>query len=451
MKKLFLICLFLTMAVSASARKFYVSNTGNDTRTLTQAQSIATPWATLSKVQSSMSSFVAGDSILFRAGESFRGTLTVTSRTNVYFGSYGTGNKPIFWGTGATITSLVFIRNSSGVVFENLEISDTTISPTDRYTMAKIRIVFIVEQASRNNTIRNCKMDRIGYGVYLTTTSSNTTITGCDIGNLRMIKNTPKEINPDDDYGGVPVQISSSGNTFTNNYLHDCWAMSYDYGRDGGGIEFFEEGAVIENNFIAYNTFYDNNGTLEHGSNADGIANNDIRNNTFAYNRVINCGSAVYINNRGQYKSRVNNLMIFNNVFIETNTKTSTAVLGQAISDTIKNVIVFRNNIFRLTNGLQVARTSLTSNGQLVYSNNLYQLSGGSITNFAINSTDINFPTGIIWMNTTNTNPLLWDIRLISTSPAIKKGANLGFTVDFEGKTIVSPPDLGIYQFSAVK
>jgi hypothetical protein len=225
--------------------------------------------------------------------------------------------------------------------------------------------------------------------------------------------------------------------------------MSYDYGRDGGGIEFFEEGAVIENNFIAYNTFYDNNGTLEHGSNADGIANNDIRNNTFAFNKVVNCGSAVYINNRGQYKSRVNNLMIFNNVFIETNTKTSTAVLGQAISDTIKNVIVFRNNIFRLTNGLQVARTSLTSNGQLVYSNNLYQLSGGSITNFVISSTDINLPTGIIWMNTTNTNPLLWDIRLTSTSPAIKKGTNVGLTTDFEGKTVTSPPDLGIYQFSS--
>jgi hypothetical protein len=262
-----------------------------------------------------------------------------------------------------------------------------------------------------------------------------------------MIRNTPTSINPDDDYGGVPIQISSSNNRFTNNYLHDCWATSYDYGRDGGSIEFFEEGSVIENNFIAYNTLYDNNGTMEHGSNPDGIANNDIRSNTFAYNKVINCGSTVYINNGGQYKTQVKNLMIYNNVFVEISPKVSTAVFGQKVADTIKGIIVFRNNIFKLTNGLQVARTSLTSNGQLVYSNNLYQLSGGSITNFTISKTDINYPIGAIWISTTTLNPLTWNYNLTFTSPAINKGININITRDFNNKIVSNPPDMGILEF----
>jgi parallel beta-helix repeat protein len=446
MKKVFLFALAFLVCQLSYGRIIYVSSTlGNDTRTITQAQSSSTPWASLSKVQSSMSSIVSGDSVLFRSGDRFNGTLVVSSKTNVYFGSYGTGAKPLFWGTGATISSLVILRNSKNIVVDNWNISDTTISFTDRYVMAKIKIAFMMDQSSTGNTVKNCRMDRIGYGFYLTSSSTGNNITGCDIGNLRMIKNTPKTINPDDDYGGVPVQISSSGNTFTNNYLHDCWAMSYDYGRDGGGIEFFEEGAVIENNFIAYNTFYDNNGTLEHGSNADGIANNDIRNNTFAFNKVINCGSSVYINNGGQYKTRVRNLMIYNNVFVETTPRTSTAVFGQKSADTIPNVIVAKNNIFKLTNGLQVARTSLTTPAnQFVHTNNLFQLSGGSITNFTLDRSEIN-STSTIWMNTVSANPLLWDYHLAPGSPAASTGTDVGLSRNFENNPVVFPYNMGIY------
>ena len=56
MKKLLTLCLFLLPFVT-NARKFYVSSTGSDSYTITQAQNPNTPWSTLSKVQSSLSSF----------------------------------------------------------------------------------------------------------------------------------------------------------------------------------------------------------------------------------------------------------------------------------------------------------------------------------------------------------------------------------------------------------
>jgi hypothetical protein len=114
----------------------------------------------------------------------------------------------------------------------------------------------------------------------------------------------------------VPVQISSSNNSILNNYFHDCYAVSYDYGYDGGGVEFFEEGVPIENNIIAYNTMYDCNGCFEFGSSSDGVANNLISNNQIYYNKIINSSSLFYINNNGQYKTDVRNLQFYNNVIL---------------------------------------------------------------------------------------------------------------------------------------
>lgn len=72
---------------------YYVSNSiGNDNNNGT---SQATPWKTLSKVNSMMSTYVGGDQILFRKGEEWYGTLTIsksgTSANRIVFGAYGSG------------------------------------------------------------------------------------------------------------------------------------------------------------------------------------------------------------------------------------------------------------------------------------------------------------------------------------------------------------------------
>lgn len=441
-----MLVLGMLLSLTGFSRTIYVSSsTGNDSRTITQAQNPSTPWASLSKIQSSMSSLGANDSILFMRGNSFSGTLRMFNKTNMYFGTYGTGNNPLFWGTGAVIPVMFRLTTCSNITFDGLTISDTTISFTDRTVQAKIQIVFILETSSQNNRILNCNMDRIGYGVYITPRSNGQTIQFCDISNLRMIKNTPKTINADDDYGGVPVQISSRNNIVNNNYFHDCYAVSYDYGFDGGGIEFFEEGDTISGNQIMYNTFYDNNGTLEHGSNSDGIANHPIQNNTFAYNRVINCEGLLYINNRGQYRTRVKNLMVYNNVIVET----SVPRLGvgrnisMATSDTTINIVNLRNNIFRLTNGFSVAKSTVFTGPQLTHTNNLYQVSGGGAINFTLDRTEISSMTPV-WVSMVG-NPITWNYRLLTGSIATGKGINVGLTKDFSGASVTSPINLGIF------
>jgi len=110
--KLFLISfsLFLFSFTYASASTYYVSNTGLDTN---NGISESTPWQTISKVNAT--TFVAGDSILFKKGDTFYGSITVsqsgTAGNPITFSSYGSGEKPII--TGFTdVTSWTNLGNN---------------------------------------------------------------------------------------------------------------------------------------------------------------------------------------------------------------------------------------------------------------------------------------------------------------------------------------------------
>jgi hypothetical protein len=447
MKKIVLLFTLIVTMFTAQARKFYVSQSGNDTYTTTQAQNPATPWKTLSKVRSNVAN---GDSVLFAKGSKFSGTMSLSGKSNIYFGVYGTGADPLFWGTGSTVSTLFTLNSCTNITFYGWNISDTTISATNRYIQAKIQNVFVTYQGCANIVIRKCKMDRTGYGVYFPPGNNGNTVDSCDIGNLRMIKNTPTTVNPDDDYGGVPVQLSSSNNTVTNNYFHDCYAASYDYAFDGGGIEFFEEGSVIENNIIAYNTFYECNGVFEFGSNNDGVANNLIQNNKIYYNKIINNNTVVYINNNGQYRTKVVNLQFYNNVMLQTvpnanPSGSSGTMFSLATSDATAGIIVLKNNIIQVSNGKPLTRSGQLTGVNLTHTNNIYKLSNGSVTNFILGTTEIT-TSGTIWTNTSNINPLNWDYILTSTSPAINTGVNVGLIRDFAGNPIYQTPDIGIYE-----
>jgi hypothetical protein len=95
-----LIILFLTIALplqSLTARNYYVSSSnGNDNNSGT---STSAAWQTLTKLSAQI--LVAGDTVFFRRGDTFRGSLTVnqsgTAAQPIVFAAFGTGAN----GTGA--------------------------------------------------------------------------------------------------------------------------------------------------------------------------------------------------------------------------------------------------------------------------------------------------------------------------------------------------------------
>jgi|SRR3989339_923268 len=94
---IFFLFIFLLHTSTSYAATYYVSNTGLDTN---NGISESTPWQTISKVNAT--TFSPGDSILFKRGDTFYGSITVsqsgTAGNPITFSSYGSGSQPIITG-----------------------------------------------------------------------------------------------------------------------------------------------------------------------------------------------------------------------------------------------------------------------------------------------------------------------------------------------------------------
>lgn len=103
MKKFILPILLLHLAVAVNAASYYFSAvSGDDARSATDAQSAATPWKTIGKLNAIMCTLKPGDAVFFKRGETFDGAIVVTvsgtSALPITFGAYGTGNLPVING-----------------------------------------------------------------------------------------------------------------------------------------------------------------------------------------------------------------------------------------------------------------------------------------------------------------------------------------------------------------
>lgn len=97
------IFLFLTMfTVPSFSAEYYIASGGNDNN---NGLSPASPWQSISKVNTMSNTFVAGDQILFNRGDKFLGEIKVNksgaSGNNIIYGSYGVGELPEITGKKA--------------------------------------------------------------------------------------------------------------------------------------------------------------------------------------------------------------------------------------------------------------------------------------------------------------------------------------------------------------
>lgn len=96
-KTLLLFTALVCINVKSEATNYYFSSSGNDSRTPTQASNPATPWQSISKLNSFFPSLVAGDSVLFYRGQTFSGTIIIqksgTSSAPIVIGAYGPGSS----------------------------------------------------------------------------------------------------------------------------------------------------------------------------------------------------------------------------------------------------------------------------------------------------------------------------------------------------------------------
>ncbi|MDX2189451.1 MAG: BACON domain-containing carbohydrate-binding protein, partial [Bacteroidota bacterium] len=124
-----------TGAAIVLGNRYYVDATnGNDGY---DGLTTTTPWKTINKVNSMMSLFNPGDSILFKSGDNFYGSLNITKSGNInlpiIFSAYGTGDKPLFLGSqtiiGWTNSGGDIWTSNPGLVIEELFMNDVRQTP----------------------------------------------------------------------------------------------------------------------------------------------------------------------------------------------------------------------------------------------------------------------------------------------------------------------------------
>jgi parallel beta-helix repeat protein len=124
-----LVLSFVLIANFAQATNYYFSSvSGDDSRTPQQAANPLTPWKTLDKLTAYNLSIKPGDSVLFKRGESFFGTLTIKSSgisgNNVYYGAYGVGANPLISGF-VTLTNWTLY--SGNIYYTSLDVPSLNI------------------------------------------------------------------------------------------------------------------------------------------------------------------------------------------------------------------------------------------------------------------------------------------------------------------------------------
>jgi parallel beta-helix repeat protein len=421
------------------ATNYYVDPSSPST---TANGTLANPWKTIAQVNSGTTLLNPGDSVFFKRGQSYSGRLNISrsgsATAPIVYTNYGTGNLPEF---NNSITNIIYIYNKQYIVINGIKIIDNSISPTDHTVQAKISYAISLEN-SPNCTVSNCDISLVGVGIAVLAGSDNTTITGNYMHNMRMVRNTPTSVNPDDDYGANPMVIGSSNNIISNNRFEECWALSYDYGYDGGAVELF--GGTMNNNRIMNNTAINCNGFMEIGSSSNGIAQNNI----VAYNKIINCGIIGVYQNGATFSVTVNNLQYYNNTVVETVKQYSQpGVMFWMAGTGSAGMVVVKNNIFWLSSGNNFASSKFNS-GQMVHSNNIFRMASGSL-GITLNSSELLSTNASLFTNVSGA-PADWNYSLNSSSAAINFGTNVGLSKDFAGNAISGNPDAGMLEYTSV-
>jgi len=229
-------------AAYASGTTYYVDSvSGSDSNNGT---STSTPWQSLSKVNGT--AFSPGDSILFKGGDTWSGSLVISSSGNssaqITYGSYGTGMPKI---DGGSYVKTIDSEGHEYITIENFEV--TNYHPSDI-----------------NTTLR--------YGIYADAKASgishNLIINNVDVHDVDGIYSWDENANNQNRFNDSAIYITYSGNggelSSSNHWDGITVENSNVYGNYGEGVMVTDEYGPLtvtpyNTNVVVQNTTISNN------------------------------------------------------------------------------------------------------------------------------------------------------------------------------------------------
>lgn len=165
----------VNISVTDTPVSFYVSNDGDDSN---DGTSEATAWASLANV--SNSTYIPGDQILFRKGDTFIGRLVISSSgadgSPITFASYGEGDvKPVLDGAkaeGGSYLSTVYVENQDYLVMRDLHITNDRKVSREGVDDKMAYGIYVLNKGDR--TLNHFRFDNLTIANVLSVASLNT-------------------------------------------------------------------------------------------------------------------------------------------------------------------------------------------------------------------------------------------------------------------------------------
>lgn len=407
-----------------SANYYLDAQTGKDANLGTKAS----PWQSLFKVKNL--TLQPGDSILLKRGAKW-------NSDSIFIRSVGSAQKPIvFSAYGERTLERPHVQGNMGrvVVLENAShiiVEDWTISK------ARGGCVEMWDSTVSNILVQRIEGFDCGGGVYMTGT--NITVRYSYFHDGHMVVNTPTTVNDNDDYGASGIGFSIlNGCEVYGNRLTGLRAPSYDYGEDGGAIEFWK---TVRNCDVWGNFSYDNNGFSEFGGQkGDTVENVSIHHNIIIDSKVLACPHMYNIANA--YGIGYNKLHIDHNLIVHRFNKPYGYFMASSGDDLTESWRVkVRNNIMISDSLTYFSWQPSGTNPSYFHSGNLLW---SPKHNFWVNGVtpgegdvyqDPLFQ-GKAWSLTSPVDTSVAKYFLKSGSPAVASVENLGYTKDYFGNPL---------------
>lgn len=280
------------LPASVTGKIWYISNDGSDRNS---GNSKNDAWATIDALNFYGNKINSGDAVLFERGGVYRGTFN--AKSGVYYGAYGTGDKPCIYGSSQNYAKVNWKKK-----FGNIWICDTYI-PDDVGTIIFNHGEMVGYKRDKKYEMKNngdfwCDENN-GYTLYVYMDKNPAeAFKSIEIGIRKTIINISagmKDITIDNlclkytGAHGIDAKHGSANITIKNcefgfiggSYLKGYWR---EYTRYGNAIQFYQgcENILVENNWIYQ--IYDS------GITHQGDGNYVAKNINFSSNLIEYCG-----------------------------------------------------------------------------------------------------------------------------------------------------------------